>query len=264
MGSVSRAAGAVSDVAIAALSCAPGEDVVGPVLQAFQAAVGADVAGYYAHQWTGWTTALAITPAAYWLRIPNAHLPTREAAAVHPGIRLCVAHPYGLPPFTLTDLISEREWLASKMGVLMRPDWGRNYQMAVPVEPSSGATETRVWVLGRATRDFTPGDRDAARALAAVLGTVSRHAHNRQLHPLPDHRSETPLTERELIVLQLLQDGLTAPGAAARLGISPRTVHKHTERIYRKFGTHNLHTALQAATELAILQPVQPPQADRE
>jgi DNA-binding NarL/FixJ family response regulator len=108
-------------------------------------------------------------------------------------------------------------------------------------------------MLGRSDRDFTPGDRSSALAARAVLDIVSNHAEAREHHVRLVGPGAAPLTEREVVVLQLLEDGLTANGAAARLGISTRTVQKHTERIYRKLGAHDLHTALQAAAQLTIL-----------
>jgi DNA-binding NarL/FixJ family response regulator len=54
-------------------------------------------------------------------------------------------------------------------------------------------------------------------------------------------------------VLHLLDDGLTAQGIAARLLVSPRTVQKHLERIYRKLDAHDRVTALVAARERRLL-----------
>jgi DNA-binding CsgD family transcriptional regulator len=142
-------------------------------------------------------------------------------------IRHCVTHLRQAIPFTITDLVSERAWLSSELGTLMRPDWGRNYQMAIPVPYLPGSLESRVWVLGRFDRDFTPGDRSVA-------------SHTRPI---------SALTERESLVLHLLDDGLTVRGIAARLLLSRRTVHKHIERIYRKLKVHDRITALATAHE---------------
>jgi DNA-binding CsgD family transcriptional regulator len=55
------------------------------------------------------------------------------------------------------------------------------------------------------------------------------------------------LTSRELSVLRLLAESLTAAAIARRLEISPGTVHKHLARIYRKLGTTDrLATVLRA------------------
>ncbi|SHN55596.1 regulatory protein, luxR family [Geodermatophilus obscurus] len=55
------------------------------------------------------------------------------------------------------------------------------------------------------------------------------------------------LTGRETAVLQLLARGLTAESIARRLGCSPRTVHKHLERLYRKIGVRDRLMAVQVA-----------------
>ncbi len=63
------------------------------------------------------------------------------------------------------------------------------------------------------------------------------------------------LSARESQVLQLLARGHATKSIAARMEISPRTVHKHTERIHAKLGTHDraqaIATALAAEQELA-------------
>jgi DNA-binding NarL/FixJ family response regulator len=55
------------------------------------------------------------------------------------------------------------------------------------------------------------------------------------------------LTGRQRQVLALLGDGLTVQAIARRLCLSPRTVGKHLERMYRRLGTSDrLSTVLQA------------------
>jgi DNA-binding CsgD family transcriptional regulator len=253
MARVDRVAEAINDVAIAALSAPPGSPLIQPVLHQLVHTLGADAAGYYVHQWDGWTTALAIAPDDVWPRVPNAHMPTLQAAAAHPGIRHSVAHPNQTTPFTLTDLISETAWLSSELGTLMRPDWGRNYQMAIPVPPGVGVRESRVWVLGRLDADFTPSDRDTAAALTGVLTAISRQQLWRDRRLTSHTRPVSSLTAREHLILHLLDDGLSAQGIAGRLVLSPRTVHKHIERIYRKLDAHDRVTALATARERGIL-----------
>jgi len=60
------------------------------------------------------------------------------------------------------------------------------------------------------------------------------------------------LSPRESEVLRLLARGRTTQSIAVELGISPRTVHKHTERIHAKLGTHDRAQAI--ATALAAEQ----------
>ncbi|WP_162308134.1 helix-turn-helix transcriptional regulator [Segeticoccus rhizosphaerae] len=253
MNHVDRVAQAISDVAVAALCEPPGGPLVPSALHELVRTFGADAAGYYVHEWRGWTTALAIAPDDVWPRVPNARMPTAQAAALHPGIRHSVAHPGAAGPFALTDLVSERAWLSSELGSLMRPDWGRNYQLAIPVPILPGARESRVWVLGRLDRDFTPHDRAVATALAPLLGAISRHELWRELRLVSRARLLPALTDRESLVLHLLDDGLSPAGIAARLLVSPRTVHKHLERAYRKLDAHDRTSALTAARERSLL-----------
>jgi DNA-binding CsgD family transcriptional regulator len=60
------------------------------------------------------------------------------------------------------------------------------------------------------------------------------------------------LSPRESEVLRLLARGRTTQSIAAEMAISPRTVHKHTERIHAKLGTHDRAQAI--ATALAAEQ----------
>jgi DNA-binding CsgD family transcriptional regulator len=60
------------------------------------------------------------------------------------------------------------------------------------------------------------------------------------------------LSPRESEVLRLLARGQTTATIATGMQISPRTVHKHTERIHAKLGTHDRAQAI--ATALAAEQ----------
>jgi DNA-binding CsgD family transcriptional regulator len=64
------------------------------------------------------------------------------------------------------------------------------------------------------------------------------------------------LTQRERQILVLLGEGLTAQAIARRLTLSPRTVAKHQERMYRKLGTSDRLTTVLQAQRLGLLRPV--------
>jgi LuxR family transcriptional regulator, maltose regulon positive regulatory protein len=68
-----------------------------------------------------------------------------------------------------------------------------------------------------------------------------------QLHGIP------PLTRRELELLALLEQRLSAGEMAARLVISPNTINKHINSIYGKLGVNNRRQALARARELGLL-----------
>jgi DNA-binding NarL/FixJ family response regulator len=64
------------------------------------------------------------------------------------------------------------------------------------------------------------------------------------------------VTDREQAVLGLMADGLIAAAIARRLGISPRTVSKHIENIYRKLGAHDRTTAVLRSQAMGFLPAV--------
>lgn len=61
------------------------------------------------------------------------------------------------------------------------------------------------------------------------------------------------LTRREQQILVLLSEGLTAQAIGRRLDLSPRTVAKYQQRIYRKFGTSDRLTTVLRAQRLGLL-----------
>ncbi|MFD0420007.1 LuxR C-terminal-related transcriptional regulator [Streptomyces sp. NPDC127108] len=68
--------------------------------------------------------------------------------------------------------------------------------------------------------------------------------------PVP---SAEPLTERELMVLQRLQDDLSLRRIADDLFISHNTVKSHARALYRKLGAHSRPEALGRARALGLL-----------
>lgn len=62
-----------------------------------------------------------------------------------------------------------------------------------------------------------------------------------------------PLTPRERTVLHLMYSGRTAGAIGARLGVSPRTVHKHQENLYRKLGARDRLEAVLVGQRTGLL-----------
>jgi LuxR family maltose regulon positive regulatory protein len=67
-----------------------------------------------------------------------------------------------------------------------------------------------------------------------------------------------PLTNRELEILALLAERLSAKEIAQRLVISDRTAKRHTANIYQKLGVSSRREAVEVARALGILQLTQP------
>jgi DNA-binding NarL/FixJ family response regulator len=62
-----------------------------------------------------------------------------------------------------------------------------------------------------------------------------------------------PLTEREIQVLELLAEGLSNKGIAARLGISDQTVKFHVASISGKLGTHTRTETVRRAVRSGLI-----------
>ena len=65
-----------------------------------------------------------------------------------------------------------------------------------------------------------------------------------------------PLTDRELQILELLQERLSNKEIAAQLVISPGTVKGHTIKIYQKLDVKSRRQAVEKAISLGLLMPV--------
>jgi DNA-binding CsgD family transcriptional regulator len=105
-------------------------------------------------------------------------------------------------------------------------------------------------VVCRADRRFDAGEREVARCLLPLLGSIQRSLGHPDRPRLP---SPVPLTPRELAVLSATADGLTAAAGGRRLEISARTFEKHLERVYRKLGTRDRVHAVLLAQECGVL-----------
>lgn len=66
-------------------------------------------------------------------------------------------------------------------------------------------------------------------------------------------KSEAPLSERQIEILQALVDGLTPVQIGRRLGISKNTVNNHLSAIYRRLKTANATQSIVAAARLGLI-----------
>lgn len=250
MSRVSQAVESVTLAAIEGFAGPPHLNGIPRVLAALADAVGVEVAGLYAHEWDGWTTPVHIYPDATWARLPFGRIPTSEAALLHPGILHTITnHPDR--PFAATDVVGGAAWHETPVARILRPDWGRHYQLAIPVPSSADERVTHVWALVRTGIDFHGADREVCEAVVPVLRAVTEHY--RALSRWQSSTIETDvLTQREVVVLQLHARGITARGVAVQLGMSTRTAQKHTEHIYQKLGVHTRDQAVRACAEAGI------------
>ncbi len=150
-------------------------------------------------------------------------------------------------PLRLSDVASKRQVRPTLAGP------GMSHVLTVPltVTPSHLCTVA----LMRSGPDFPARDLQLARQIQPVLGGI--YALRDRIGPhQPGHRDTDtgiPVTPRELAVLDLMAGGLIAAAIARQLGISPRTVSKHIESIYRKLDTHDRTSAVLRGQAMGLL-----------
>ena len=137
----------------------------------------------------------------------------------------------------------------SRRSILMDPlaKLGLEEQMMLYYHRDSRSANS--FVVARGGRDFDDDDLAMAGYVQRSLVTLDRQAQIlggcRSGGGIP--AAELGLTGRELAVLQLLSDGLSARQTARRLACSPRTVEKHLQHAYRKLDVRDRLNAIRVA-----------------
>jgi DNA-binding NarL/FixJ family response regulator len=104
----------------------------------------------------------------------------------------------------------------------------------------------------RAGADFSARDLRLAQELQPALGAIYALG-DRLSRDSPASRGSPRLSARESAVLNFMADGLIVTAIARRLDISPGTVGRHIEHLYRKLGTHDRASTVLRAQALGIL-----------
>nr|WHM27948.1 NftJ1 [Streptomyces conglobatus] len=170
-----------------------------------------------------------------------------------------------LTPMTACQVIGETQWRNSTTAVLLRETLHADHILGLPLPDISNPI--RGFLVYRSGSGFTEAHLDYARQIQPLLAGVAR-----QVTLLRSWRAsiakvgagevacgsaerpaESRLTPREMTVLTLLADALTATAIGRRLGISVRTVQKHIESIYRKLGTKDRITTVLRAQAYGII-----------
>lgn len=133
--------------------------------------------------------------------------------------------------------------------VRMNAKIGCEHQVAINVR--LGRTHYHSYVISRSGTDFTDDDLALATQIQrVVIGLDRQIADFRRLTATGREVGvDAGLTVRELTTLSLLAQGLTTQQIALRLQCSPRTIHKHLERTYRKLGVRDRVNALRIAQQ---------------
>lgn len=114
-------------------------------------------------------------------------------------------------------------------------EWAADERAA---DEQAGELAAGVRATARGTAVFSPG------LAEAVLVESGR--------PVDPQLAVRQLTEREADVVGLVVEGLTARQIATRLGLSPRTVENHVQRVLRKLQLHSRAALVRYAIERGL------------
>jgi len=118
------------------------------------------------------------------------------------------------------------------------------------------ADAIRAGVSGYLLKDVSAGElinaaKQALEGKAVIHPSLTRaFIEEVQYH---DHRPDTPLSRRELQILQKIAYGATTKEVAHDLGISPHTVKTHLERIFEKLGANDRAQAVAIALRKGLV-----------
>ena len=129
---------------------------------------------------------------------------------------------------------------------------GIDHVVALPLHADDGWLVS--FVLNRRGRDFSDREVALLDALRRPLKALYARAISLRRAPALDASIVGSLTAREREVLRWVAAGKTDRDIAELLAISPRTVHKHLQRVYAKLGVETRTAAVMRA-----LAPTSPP-----
>jgi DNA-binding CsgD family transcriptional regulator len=142
----------------------------------------------------------------------------------------------------MSDVISERRLLRTDAyNEILGLVGGRRQLVYLTIR---NRLEVGGYAITRSGTDFPDIAFELARAVQPVL-TAVQHVLPAECRIAPEVTERTGLTRAEAEVLAQLATGLSAQSIARIRRVSPRTVRKQLENIYRKIG---LHDRLQVVT----------------
>ena len=151
----------------------------------------------------------------------------------------------GVYAHRITDSLSQRRFVESALYNDYYRRIGISHALALPLRMDG--RELASFVLNRQGRDFSDVELTLLDALRRPLARLFE-----QVHPAPsaaprldlESARQHGLTARECEVLGWVAAGKTDRDIAAIVGCSPRTVHKHLQRVYAKLGVETRTAAV--------------------
>jgi DNA-binding CsgD family transcriptional regulator len=184
------------------------------------------------------------------------HYGVCESSTGHPVLRCYLATRQCVPlqvhdvPARFADRHVMGAWLERASA------WGTPANAALPTY--FGADGHRAFVVGRAD-PFSPDDLALLDVLHRLLVGLDRQTAALRRVAGPADAAQlveaVGLTPRELTVLGLVAEGLTAAAVARRLALAESTVHKHLHNAYRKLGVRDRLAAVLRAQQLGLVPP---------
>jgi DNA-binding CsgD family transcriptional regulator len=214
---------------------------------------------------TGWNDLDRRRTPTFWFNDAEAYHICAALAEVideHPFVMYRRSHPDAEPVLRISDCISDRAFRSSRVYRDLFVPMGTRYQLSITTAVNDPVTAGRCWTINRSTREFADADLRNARCLQpvlALLDTIYSSA------PTPGHdsaqteearkraRITARITARELDILTLVGDGLSAHQIARLRRISVRTVRKHLEHVYEKLDCHDRLLAVNKARQMRLL-----------
>lgn len=250
-------------VAVAALHEQDPERLWPLVAAALPGLCGGETLIYKLGEWTGRTGTMGVSPAAaaHFGRIDDEAMTVLRRG--YPFADHYVTAGAARLPGTARRMAG-RGWADSRTAATISRLMGADHVLAIPLPGT--ATPITGCLVYRAGTDFSEDHVRAAERMQPLLAGVEQQ---RQLlerwrattappdapRPAAGAATDHRLTPRQVTVLLLLADALTAAAIAHRLGISVRTVHKHVESLYRKLGTRDRVSTVLRAQEIGLLAP---------
>ncbi|MFJ4246444.1 LuxR C-terminal-related transcriptional regulator [Streptomyces iakyrus] len=172
----------------------------------------------------------------------------------HPLLRH-YAHSTDRTPLTLDEVADDR-WWKSEAYRAGKAAIGIDRQLALPLSSRPG--QIRGVIMSRSRHGFSDRDLEYAGLARSLLDTVSAHERVSLRMPRLGDPAAYGITAREMTVLTLLSEGLTAHAIGSRLRITEKTVVKHKENLYKKLRVHDRVTAINKARFLGLISPEPP------
>ena len=153
----------------------------------------------------------------------------------------------------ISDLVPRGQFRATPLYNEYYREIRVDHAMAVPIHVQRD--ELVSFVFNRSGPDFSDRDRACLESIRPHLGNLFRMSRAIESARAawgvpPESQSsleDVPLTAREREVLHWLAGGKTDKDIGEILAISPRTVHKHLQRIYEKLGVETRTAAVARA-----------------